>query len=253
VSFSVDWLRMREPYDHSARSQGLAQAFLGAIPAGGRVLDLAGGTGSGARYLRTLRPALDVHVVDHDPVLLEAAAGHGLGVHRADLRDVAALRALPEVDGLQAQALLDLVSWDWLDAFVPWLCDRAVPLLAALTVDGRVDWAPEDPHDAEVQAAFRAHQALDRGFGASPGPRAAGELAQRLEACGWSVQMAEADWQIPASDDDMVRAMLDGTAEAARVTHADPSVVDAWLARRHGAPPSLRVGHVDMFAVPPKR
>jgi len=248
VTFSAEWLALREPYDHRARSSALAERFVAALPPGGSVLDLAGGTGSGARYLLRHGPELSVTVVDHDLALLDGASAAGLSVRRADLQS---LDGLPAADGVQAQALLDLVSWDWLDRFVAWLSDRTVPLLAALTVDGRVHWAPDDPDDEPVQAAFRAHQQLDRGFGPSPGAAAALELAERLSAHGWAVHTAAADWVVPATDRAMVEAMVHGTAEAARQTHPAAHRVDAWAERRLRPDTSLRVGHVDLLALPP--
>ena len=42
-------------------------------------------------------------------------------------------------------------------------------VLAVLTVDGRRDWTPALPADERLLAAFRRHQAGDKGFGASLG------------------------------------------------------------------------------------
>jgi hypothetical protein len=247
MSFSIEWLTMREPYDHAARSEGLARAFADALPDGARVVDLAGGRGSGARYLQRVLPAdVAVEVVDYDEQLLADAAAAGLGTRCLDLRH----EPVPAADAWHTQALLDLVSHEWLARFAEALIAARVPLLAALTVDGRVSWSPEDADDRSVQAAFRAHQRLDRGFGPSPGPDAAPWLAERLERAGWQVRTERADWRIPSSDGPMVEAMLKGTAEAARVTHASPERVDAWLARRLAAPPSLVVGHLDLLALP---
>lgn len=243
MSFSEAWLRQREPYDHQARSVPLVRRFAEAVGRG-RVLDLGGGLGSGARFLRRHAPALDVWVVDHDEALLEAAAAEGLDTLRADLRAV----DWPEADGLHCQALLDLVSWSWLDGFVERLARRPVPLLATLTVDGRVDFDPVDPDDAEVMAAFREHQRLDRGFGASPGPEAAQVLGARLERAGWEVAWARADWRVPATDRAMVSAMVAGIVEAAAEMSARPERVRAWGERRAGA---LTVGHLDLLALPP--
>jgi len=248
VSFSVSWLRQREPYDHAARSRELAVRFGEALAPGARVVDLAGGLGSGARFVAPfLPPGVQVEVVDHDEALLAEARRAGLATRRVDLR----AEPLPDADGVHTQALLDLVSHSWLARFAEALLHRPRPLLAALTVDGRVTWSPEHEDDDSVQAAFRAHQLLDRGFGSSPGPQAAPWLAFALRAGGMQVQVVEADWQIPATDAAMVRAMLQGTAEAARVTHEAPEVVDRWLARRLAGPlPSLTVGHLDLLALP---
>jgi hypothetical protein len=51
--FSAEWLALREPADHAARSAELTGAVLNALPREGpqRILDLAAGTGSNLRYL----------------------------------------------------------------------------------------------------------------------------------------------------------------------------------------------------------
>ncbi len=243
MSYSEAWLRQREPYDHAARSARLAQRF-GKVLGHGRVLDLGGGLGSGARFLRRHAPGLDVCVVDHDEALLAVAAADGFDTLRADLRAL----DWPDVDGLHCQALLDLVSWGWIDGFLARLARHPVPLLATLTVDGRVDFDPVDVDDAEVMAAFRAHQHLDRGFGSSPGPQAAQVLAKRLQVAGWDVAVERADWRIPASDAAMVSTMVAGIAEAAAEMCVQPARVHGWAARRRGA---ITVGHLDLLALPP--
>jgi len=246
MSFSEAWLRRREPYDHAARHEGLAQRFVDLMQ-GERVLDLGGGTGSGARYLRRLDASLDVWVVDHDRALLATAAEQGFATQVADLRQ---WEELPDAGGLHCQALLDLVSWDWLQAWITQLIEEPVPLLAALTVDGRVRFSPEDRDDEEVLSCFRAHQSLDRGFGPSPGTRAAPTLARRLMQAGWDVVVEPADWRIPATDVDMVRIMVDGISEAAAEMAIQPARVHAWAERRSGG---LTVGHLDILAIPPSR
>jgi len=244
VAFSESWLRQREPYDHAARSTTLARRF-GEVVGTGRVLDLGGGLGSGARFLARHAPDLDLCVVDYDEALLQVAAAAGFDTHRADLREL----ELPEADALHCQALLDLVSWDWLEAWIEQLVADPKPVLATLTVDGRLAFDPADPTDEEVFSCFRAHQGLDRGFGPSPGPRAAQVLAKRLETAGFRVTVEEADWQIPATDTAMIRSMVDGIVEAAEEMAARPERVRAWGERRSGA---LMVGHLDVLALPPR-
>jgi hypothetical protein len=265
-SFSADWLRLREPFDHAARSAPLARRLARLLPDAPRLMELATGLGSGARFLSThLNTPAHWLLVDHDPQLLSAAqatmdawstarpaqAPRSLSVQALDLR-----AGLPDApcDAVVTQALLDLVSEAWLDDLVAWLRARRVPFLGALSVDGRVHWHEPHPLDAGVQAAFRAHQHLDRGFGASPGVRAASMLADKLRACGFEVVSDTADWHVPPDATDMLTFMVDGTAEAARVTHAVPEAVDAWHAQRlddvRHQRVSLTVGHLDLLAWP---
>lgn len=265
--FSPDWLRLREPFDHAARSVELADRFARHLPDHPSVLELGCGLGSGLRFVAPrLRTAAHWCLVDHDPRLLSAAgeavslwAAHhphhapcSLELRAHDLRDGV-------VDGpwdaVVTQALLDLVSDAWLVALADWLAARRLPFLAALTVDGRVHWQPARPEDESVQAAFRAHQRLDRGFGASPGFEATPRMASLLEARGYAVTLTPADWQIEATHTHMLESMVDGTADAARVTHPEPAVVDRWHRQRRAdvaaGSVALTVGHLDLLALPP--
>ncbi len=265
-SFSADWLRLREPFDHAARSEELVVALASHLPDAPEVLELACGLGSGLRFVAPrLKSRAHWTLLDHNPLLLDAAEVHlrDWSVHHPeaaprslhllphDLRD-----GLPDTrpHAVVTQALLDLVSEPWLVVLANWLAERRCPFLGALTVDGRVHWQAEAPLDAEVQAAFRAHQRLDRGFGASPGPEATRVLVSLLEDRGFTVRVVQADWQVPAEATEMLRFMVDGTAEAARVTHPEPERVDAWQRQRlsdlrHGTL-SLTVGHLDLLALP---
>lgn len=246
--FSASWLALREPFDHAARSRSLVQALglSGAV----RVLELGAGTGSGVRWLRSHLPEASFTLVDHDPDLLVHAGREGTA-HRHDLDDLAGLD-LP-ADLVSCQALLDLVSHDWLVRFADWLVARGVPLLATLTVDGRVIWSPEDPEDARVQQAFRDHQLTDRGFGASPGTQAAQVLAELLRQRGYTVRLEQADWVIPSDARAMLEAMVDGTAQASGEMLGEGEVA-AWRARRladaREGRLGLRVGHLDLLATP---
>ncbi len=246
-SFPEAWLRLREPFDHAARSDALARAFADALPERPRLVELGGGLGSGIRYLSRFVDA-EWTLVDHDPELL--ARVQGAATRRHDLRDMVGLDL--EVDGVCCQALLDLCDVRFLADLAAWVAARGVPFLAALTVDGRVDWDPVDPDDAQVQAAFRVHQLGDRGFGASPGPRAAAVMADQLAMRGYGVRTERADWRIGADATAMVREMVEGAAHAAAEVHPDPARVEAWRGRRLeqlGAL-ALAVGHLDLLAVP---
>lgn len=261
TGFSPEWLALREPFDHAARSVPLARRFAERLPACPELVDLACGRGSGARFVAAhLCSRARWQLWDHDPVLLAEASASGLPAASLECRVVDLRESLSEasglrrLDGVVTQALLDLVSHDWLVALADWLAELRVPFLAGLTVDGRVRWTPPHPLDAEVQAAFVAHQSLDRGFGPSPGPRAATVLGALLAERGFGVEIARADWQVPPEATAMLSFMVDGTAEAAAVTHPEPQRVAAWQAARRQAVAAqqvgLMVGHLDLFAWP---
>jgi SAM-dependent methyltransferase len=277
--FPVDWLTAREQSDHVARSAELADRFAAALGANPRVLDLGCGTGSNLRYLapRIAGPHR-WRCVDHDPALLNAApqalhrwaCDRGWAAHRDgdDLvlarpaGEIAVTLALgdlarqglgddADVAGVTGSALLDLTSAAWLDALAE-AC-RGRPLLVALSFDGRLAFEPAAPEDEEVCRQFRAHQRSDKGFGPALGPDAAGYLAERLAARGWAVAMARSDWSLGRSDRALLRATLDGIAEAVREVAPDRRL-GRWAARRReqlaGGDLRLTVGHVDLLALP---
>src|SRR3979490_1767787 len=71
AGFSAEWLALREPADHAARSIELTRAVIELLPEGARILDLAAGTGSNLRYLASAgSESRDFLLVDHDPLLL---------------------------------------------------------------------------------------------------------------------------------------------------------------------------------------
>jgi SAM-dependent methyltransferase len=277
--FAASWLTLREPYDHAARSAALAGRFATALGDAPRLLDLACGTGSNLRYLAPRIPGARRWLcVDHDPALLEAERialqdwSHrlgwpycGEGVHLRLVRPGGELSVefaardlarggLPEsggIAGLSASALLDLTSAAWLDALAA-RC-RGMPLLMALSFDGRLLFEPAAPEDAEVCRRFVAHQRTKKGFGPALGPDAAAYLAERLAAAGCAVTLEAADWRLGPADEALLQATLAGIVAAAREIAQDPRLEHwATLRRQQLADGELRltVGHVDLLALP---
>jgi SAM-dependent methyltransferase len=276
--FAPRWLALREPYDHRARSRALALALAARLPRDrpAALVDLACGTGSSLRYLAPLLGGEQRwRLYDIDPALLAAAGSalegweSGAPVRRApggasgpgwsarwEARDLRGqLLALTEgADAVVTSALLDLVSAPWLEELADACAARRLPLLAALTVDGRLRWTPRDRADEAVAAAFRAHQRTDRGWGPSPGPAAAAACAALLEARGFAVRLERTDWRIPAGHTEMLLEMIEGVAGAAAEVSPRPGAVQRWrrrrLARAAAGVLSLEVGHADLLAWP---
>jgi hypothetical protein len=284
--FDLDWLRLREPHDLHARSRTLAQRFGAAVraragEATAGIVDL--GAGSGANF-RALAPLIsgdqDWRLVDHDRALLSHQAAeiaqwargqgwrvtHGSGVvtvatgsaqwraHSSALDLARDLAELPlRVHGITCAALLDLVSAPWLERLAQRIVAARAPFLAALNVDGRREWQPSHPDDAEIARSFVNHQRTDKGFGPALGPQAAAIAEQLFGARGYRVSTAAGEWRLTGHDGAILEALIDGTAEAARAM--DPGVAVArWRDRRHvelqrGAL-GLTVGHVDILAEP---
>src|SRR6185369_17189725 len=118
-----------------------------------------------------LNPTQNWTLVDNDLSLLARAAGTpraesvtviGKPVDLA--RDLEAALDGP-VDLVTTSALLDLVSAPWLERLTVEIAARRIPLYAALSYDGRVEFAPPDKHDGKIADAFNVHQRTDKGFG----------------------------------------------------------------------------------------
>jgi SAM-dependent methyltransferase len=263
--FSADWLSLREPYDVAARSPDVFSAVIDAFDGKPdlRVVDLGCGTGS---TLRTLAPRLGAgqnwRLVDHDRRLLDRASQSARALNvlatpiEADLnRDIEALLGEP-ADLVAMSALLDLVSAEWLDRFANAVAQRGLSVYAALSYDGRIEIAPAYPLDGKIVNAVNLHQLSDKGFGPALGPSAAAAAIDRLKQRGYSAHQAPVDWVASKKDAAFQLEIIRGWAAAARETGAvSMQDADAWLAFRESeiaaGRSSLRVGHVDFFAVPP--
>ena len=263
--FSAEWLSLREPHDLAARNPAVLTAVIDAFKSKPtlRIVDLGCGMGSTLRALAPRLSAAQVwHLIDHDRVLLERASQTALALNvqaaaiHADLdRDIESLLGEP-ADLVAMSALLDLVSGEWLGRFANAVADRRLHVYAALSYDGRIEIAPAHPLDAAVVNAVNLHQRSDKGFGRALGPSAAAAAIDQLIQRGYSVHQATADWIASDEDAAFQREIVRGWAAAARDTAA-VSVHDAeaWLGFREseiaGGRSSLRVGHIDFFAVPP--
>jgi hypothetical protein len=257
--FSAEWLTLREPYDRRARNAAVLDAVAKAFAGRGacNVADLACGTGSTYRALSPRLPqGQRWRLYDNDLSLLARAGGaRNVTTVPLDLsRDLEAALDGP-VDLVTTSALLDLVSEAWLERFVTEAAARRLPVYAALSYDGRVEFDPGDRQDQAIVAAVNAHQRTDKGFGPALGPQAAKAAIERFERLGYSVVRGPSDWVFQPSDRDMQSETLSGWATAAREI-GDPPLADVigWLTRRRdivaAGRSTIRVGHVDFFAAP---
>ena len=277
--FSADWLQQREPFDAVARDAAAHalqlpnrwQPLRPAAQRPWRIIDLACGAGSNLRWLAPrLGGDQQWLMVDHDadllmrlPQQLQPTQAQALAF-RADIQPQQAnlmteLETLPwaAADLVTASALLDLVGADWLHRLVALVVRHRVPVLMALNVDGRHEWSTHDDLDADVAQGFEQHQRRDKGMGAALGADAAPVLRSALQQAGYRVHCARSDWaldgQANASALNLQRKLLAGMAAAA--TEQTPHMaaqVGAWQQRRWALAvhTQLRVGHIDVWAVP---
>lgn len=261
--FAAAWLGLRETADAASRDAELARRFAAALPRAPRIVDLGAGTGANARYLAPLIGGEQIwHLVEHDPALRAArldipTSGDARWRFVDEALDLAhgweRLDALTP-HGVTAVAMFDLASAAWLERLAEWLGARQLPLLAALTVDGRRQWQPALAEDVVVAAAFRKHQERDKGLGPALGGAASAVLAQALAAHGFSVVTAASDWRLGAGDSELLATLVAGEAAAAHEAGADPRAVAVWERARRAAAArgalALTVGHRDLLALP---
>jgi SAM-dependent methyltransferase len=260
-SFAADWLARREPYDRRARNPRVLDAVVASLQHTSvlEIVDLGCGTGA---MLRELVPRFAApqnwRLVDNDPDLMgriaasDAPSGITVTAMPLDLsRDLEA--ALDRsLDLVVTSALLDLVSEAWLERLAVEIAARGLPFYAALSYDGRTEFAPADPFDGAIIAALNTHQRTDKGFGPALGPDAASSAIARLKSLGYAVVHGPSDWVLAPHDADMQLALLDGWVGAACAAGGSRAAAMAWLSRRRDlvltGRSSIRVGHVDFWA-----
>jgi SAM-dependent methyltransferase len=277
AGFRPEWLDLREPVDRKSYSalvlEALAEAFAGADSC--CACDLGAGTGATLRGVAERLPQQQYwRLVDHDAANLEAArqrlgnwagqpvrhgdqlvldhGGQRLTVSFAE----ADLACTPDcwqarTQLVTASALFDLVSAAWLERFVSALAAARLPLLALLSYDGRLGFERQAPEDAVMIEAFNRHQRTDKGFGPAAGPAAIGILTDLLAKAGYQLVTGDSTWHLGPEYAAMRSEVLTGWAGAAHEMGVEWPVVERWLA--HHADPAdwLRVGHLDLFALPP--
>jgi hypothetical protein len=265
--FSADWLALREPYDHAARSSALALRVIRAHRATPtpRILDLACGTGSNMRYLQRVASS-DGHaaatirwrLVDRDPVLLaQLPRDPRVEVCQADLarldRQLFAACSIAT-----ASALVDLVSERWLRTVAGYCADANIDVLFALTYDGRILCEPLAEDDELVRDLVNRHQRTDKGFGPALGPSGTGVAAECLAAHGYAVEQAASDWRLAPDARALQGELIDGWARAAaEMSPADRDRIERWrlgrMAHVEAGRSTVVVGHQDLAAVSPAR
>lgn len=258
MSFSAEWLALREPADRVARDPGLlggAVAAARAAAGGARpvIVDLGCGTGATARAFAAAGLEAEWRLVDADPALLALAeADCGGRPFRLDLREIDAL-PLEGAHLVTASALLDLMPRGWVARLAARLGALGLGFYAALSYDGAMAWAPELPEDAAVTAAFNRHQLGDKGLGPALGPQSGAVAAGLFAAAGHATRLARSPWRLGPGEAALQGALLDGIAAAA--AEAGFAGAEAWRQARRAACgyAACTVGHSDLLALPRAR
>jgi len=273
--FDAEWLRLREPADHSARSASLLNHLVDTWSARrwSRVLDLGSGTGSNLRYLAPrLSTPQSWTLLDHDAALLARAAQAPSGVTVRTRVGELAEEGLEEVSRahlVTASALLDLVSESWLAALASECQAHGCGVFFTLNYSGDIRWGEPpnqtlgasetgdlDSGDTVIRDAMNRHQRRDKGLGPALGPQAAAAAESLFRARGYATWTAPSPWRLGREDEPLARTLLAGWEKAAlEELPAEAEFIRAWSRRkqrliRQGRF-SLYVGHVDLLALPP--
>ncbi len=276
--FDASWLALREPADHAARNMEVLAAVVRYFEGRDRltIVDLGCGTGSNLRGTALHLPARDQtwHLVDADPLLLDAARGalhawadsmatdgdclkltkgrRSIVVHlvEADLAGPDLVFPALKPDLVSAAALFDLCSEAFVVRVVEAIAETKAAFYTALTYDGAAAWEPTDREDAKIVAAFNAHQRRDKGLGAALGPTATDILEKHLRRLGYHSLRGKSPWVMGTEEAALIDALTEGFAQAVTETGDVPSAkISSWRASRRVAG-GCTVGHDDIWAAP---
>ncbi|ASU82036.1 SAM-dependent methyltransferase [Nocardiopsis gilva YIM 90087] len=272
--FEADWLALREGADADARDAGLLVPLRAHLAAehgrrrGGslNIHDLGSGTGSMARWLAPLLDGPQHWVLhDRDPELLERAAGFppepaadGAPVTvRTRLADLTELDAvdLKGADLVTASALLDLLTADELNGLAEACTGVGCPVLLTLSVAGHVVLTPDHPLDADIAAAFNAHQRREVQGRRLLGPDAPDAAARAFRRRGAPVYRRSSPWRLGPEQRRLMRQWLEGWVAAAVEQRTELSTeARTYVEWRLGECASGRlraeVHHVDLLVLP---
>jgi hypothetical protein len=258
VSFA-QWLGLREAADGAARDRGLVERVRGVVGRTPVIHDLGSGTGSMGRWLAPrLGGAQRWIMYDRDPELLERAAAGMAGVTGADGAPVAVQTRCADITTLTpadlagaalvtCSALLDMLTAADVDAVVAACADR--PALFTLSVVGEITLTPADPLDAEIGAAFNAHQRR----AALLGPDAADAAAEAFRRRGATVHTRATPWRLGPDQAALAAEWLRGWVGAAVEQRPDlagraAAYSERRLAESTSGDLSVTVGHKDLLA-----
>jgi hypothetical protein len=249
VRVPPEWLVLREPADAAARSRELVDELRRHLPAAGPLVihDLGGGSGAMGRWLAPRLPQPQhwvIHDRDEDLLALAVAdppAGVTVEARRSDIT-----RLAPEdLDGASvvvASALLDMLTTDELARMLAPCAGRL--MLLAMTVTGRVTFAPEDPLDARLAAAFNDHQRRDGRLG-----------PDAVVAVGGEVVVRPSPWRLDSAHAELMTEWFGGWVTAA--CEREPALAgdarpyrERRLAQAAAGELTVTVDHADLLVLP---
>lgn len=245
MSYSAEWLALREPADAEARSTDLLEPLRAILPERVLIRDLGAGTGAMGRWLAERLPSEQHWVLhDRDPVLLK----------RAVLPETVSVTRVPgslptEFPGtalVTASALLDLLDAATIEAIATGCVAANCPALLTLSVLGSARFEPELALDAQLNEAFNEHQRTHTGLG----PDAVEHAVAAFSAHGATVHRAPSPWRL-GGEHELTWTWLRGWLAAAVEQCPELSeAAESWARRRFREGFLVTIGHEDLLAVP---
>ncbi|MGR6320509.1 class I SAM-dependent methyltransferase [Micromonospora soli] len=259
----ADWLRLREPVDGAARSADLVDLVRRRLPADRPLVvhDLGSGTGSMARWLAPRLPGpqrwvlherdADLRALAADEAVLAAdgspviVATRGSDITRLGDADLA------DAHLVTASALLDMLTAEEIERVVA-ACAGHLTLFA-ISVVGRVEFAPADPLDAEFAAAFNAHQRRTVAGRTLLGPDAVPATVAAFRRRGVGVRVRATPWRLGPDQFALTADWLTGWLEAAvaerpELAGAAPAYRERRLAEAAAGRLRVVLHHADLLA-----
>jgi hypothetical protein len=265
---SPGWLALREPADAAARAPDLAEELRRRLPSAGRqvIHDLGCGTGAMGRWLAPRLPGSQHWILhDRDADLL-AIAATDLPDRAADGAVVTAETRRSDITQLgpgdlagatlvTASAMLDLLTVEELDGLVAVCASARCPVLLTLSVVGRVRLSPADPLDADVAAAFDAHQRRTTERGRLLGPDAVAVAVEGFGRMGVDVIVRPSPWRLGRLEADLAAQWFAGWVQAACEQQVELAAETGAYARRRLAEATagqlaVTVDHADLLVLP---
>ena len=285
--FKVSWLDLRENADVRARSIGVVGSIRAQLKQFEKinVLDLGSGTAAMFRYLAPkLNSRQTWKLIDMSQDLLQQCAPRFVAwadsqnltlredenyweflgkeehyVVSGERKNLAAgfddFASWNEVHLVTASALLDLVSFRWIEELAQFCGQTHAIFYANLTYDGKVLWLPTHPTDAECLRLFNEDQRRDKGFGLALGPYSSSVIVRALTSLGFSVNTSPSPWVLGPNDHILQGEMLAQWIKVLEQTDQRlPATFQDWMSFRSRAiregRSHLMVGHQDICAVP---
>jgi hypothetical protein len=156
---------------------------------------------------------------------------------------------------ITASAMLDLLTGEELAGLVTVCAGAGCPVLLTMSVVGRVDLNPADPLDADVAAAFDAHQRRTTERGRLLGPDAVAVALAGFDRLGADVLVRPSPWRLGASDADLAAQWFNGWVGAACEQQVELFAETGAYARRRLAEATagqlaVTVDHADLLILP---